>query len=66
MKMRYHLQNNTHMVEAPHSEQGHTRLKWFRDCRDLERYPDFKGRHIREVLQAYPSQIQPFKIYELT
>ena len=61
MKRRYHLRNNAHMIESLPTEQGLARLKLIRST-----YAEFKGRHIRDVIQAYPSQIQPLKYYQLS
>lgn len=60
-RTRYHMKNNTHMVEAEKTPEGLNALNLFK--RD---HPEFRGRHIREVLQYLPSKIQPLRIYELT
>lgn len=49
---RYHIRNNTHMIEFPFSAEGLKQAQQFR--RDN---PEFKRRHIRDVLQLLPSEV---------
>lgn len=59
--LRYHLRNNTDMVEFPETPDGLRQIKQFRNDNT-----EFKGRHIRSVLQLYPSDIEIGKVYKLT
>ena len=61
MQQRYHLCNNTHFVEFPHNPEGQRRAIAFRD-----EHPEFKGKHIASVLQAYPEKVPYAAIKELT
>jgi hypothetical protein len=59
--LRYHINNNTHMVEFPATAEGHKQAKQFRI-----NHPEFKKRHIISVLQLMPDEIEIGKIYELS
>lgn len=61
MRVRYHMQNSTHMIEFIWSKDGIQAAKEYR-----KNNPDFKYRPIKVVIQAFPDRIQCGKIYELT
>lgn len=48
--LRYHLHNRFHWIEFPHNSEGLNAARTFRKS-----HPEYKGRRIREVIQAYPS-----------
>lgn len=52
MKVRYQISNGITFAEFPKTPQGLQQAKTFRT-----ENPEFKRRHITEVIQAYPSQI---------
>ena len=52
MKIRYHIGNNTHFAEFEKTLCGLQQAKDFRSDNT-----SFKGRHIIEVIQAYPSRV---------
>lgn len=58
--MRYHMQNNWKMIEFPKTPEGLHAAKEYRKC-----HPEFKRRRIKEVWQAYPSEIEFYKEYRL-
>lgn len=58
---RYHMQNDTHMVEFPYTGEGHAKILTFRKANK-----EFKRRHIIDTLQGYPSQIVCGTVYSLT
>lgn len=59
--LRLHLRNDTDMVEFPETPDGLRQIKQFRSDNTK-----FKGRHIRSVLQLYPSDIEIGKVYKMT
>ena len=61
MKQRYRIQNDTHFIEFPYSDKGYSDAIIFR-----WRNKEFKGRWIREIIQAYPSKIETNCIYLMT
>jgi hypothetical protein len=58
---RYHINNNTHMVEFPYSYVGEMQIKAFR-----KNNIEFKHRRINDVLQAFPSMVPCGVILKLT
>jgi len=62
MKRRYRIQCNTHFIEAEFSDFGR---RWLEGQRAL-RAGRYKGRHIRDIIQAHPDKIKPGEEYELT
>jgi len=54
MERRYHLQNDTHLVEFPFTDEGRRQAAKFRSENSA-----FKRRKIRDIIQAYPSLV-PF------
>ena len=61
MQARYHLQNNTDMIEFDRTEEGIKKAKQYR--RD---HLEFKYRPIKVVLQAFPGRINTGQTYSLT
>ena len=59
MERRYHLSSSRYMVEAPRTAAGRARLEAIR-ARDSR----FKGRRIQDILQAFPSRIKYYRVYE--
>lgn len=57
-EMRWHMSNRKYMVESQHTTEGRRELEKLRRT-----IPALKYSRIRAVLQAYPSQIQYYKIY---
>ena len=53
MMNRYHIRNAQHMVEFPATPSGRMQAVAFRRS-----HAEFKRKHIREVLQLMPTQVQ--------
>lgn len=60
MERRYHIDDGNIMVEAPHTIEGKKRLEEIR-----KQKKSFKGRRIKDVIQAYPSTIKYYRVYKL-
>lgn len=58
---RYHLQNQTHLIEFLETPDGLTKAREFRRNR-----PAFRRRKIRAVLQLRPSQVPCGVVVERT
>jgi hypothetical protein len=52
MREVWHMSRGTHFIEVPKTTRGHDLLKAMRDS-----LPEYKGRHIKEMLQVYPEHI---------
>ena len=61
MERRYHLQNDTQMIEFEHTANGYTDAQVIRRIR-----PEFRRRKIRDVIQVHPERIELGRIYEMT
>lgn len=55
----WHISRGSHFIEVEGTDHGHDLLKAMRGS-----LPEYKGRHIKRVLQAYPDQIIWGKEYE--
>lgn len=53
MENRYRIHNNTHLIEMPLSVIGKQFLQSVR-----KNYPEFKGKRIKTIIQAYPSKVE--------
>lgn len=51
-EMRWHMRNDTHVVEFPRTGSGRMQIEMFRI-----HHPEFRRRHIREVLQMHPDAV---------
>ena len=60
MQARYHLQNNTDMIEFDRTEEGIKKAKQYR-----KEHQEFKYRPIKVVLQAFPDRINTGQTYSL-
>ena len=58
MKTRLHLQNDTVMIEWADTPTGLLQAKAFRKAR-----PEFRGRHIRSVVQTDPERVECGTMY---
>ena len=55
----YHMSRGTHFIQAPFTPRGRELLEAMRNS-----LPEYKGRHIKDLLQACPDQITWGKEYE--
>ena len=60
VKSRYHLGNDTKFIEFSFDAKGLAEAKNYR-----QNHPEFKGRHIRNILQAYESIVYVGREYSL-
>jgi ribosomal protein L20A (L18A) len=63
MKRRYHMHSRDWkwIIEAPYNDFG---LRWMVRYRSIN--PQFKFQRIKDVLQAYPEQVETYKRTETT